>query len=415
MIDKLNVTLWGKHVGVLTNYNRALTCFYFDEDFIRNGWDLSPLRFALNSPRAQRGLPFIGEEGKIFSGLPSFIADSLPDHWGQKVFREWACRHSIRMKDVSALDFLAYIGRRSMGALEFEPCSSEDMSQPFKVEIEELSRFAHWAMSQAEALSTSLDLVTESLFRVGTSAGGKRPKAVINVNLETEECYSGQVPTPFEGYTPMIIKFDEHSDVPTTRIEYSYYLMAKAAGMNMMRSLLLTKGGSSHFLTERFDRTGDEKIHVQTLAALNPLAECYEDLFLTANSLAVPIKEKQELYRQMCMNIICGNVDDHTKNFSFTMNKEGQWHAAPAYDFTFCIDPDALPVMNRHSISLNGKTEDIKREDLLSVAKKFDIKSAGTIIEQCLSTALDYERYGEEAQVSTKWIATILAEIRRFE
>lgn len=128
-----------------------------------------------------------------------------------------------------------------MGALEFLPPAAEEMEQPFKVEIADLYKLAQSALNEAKDFKVEIqpDFMIESLFKVGTSAGGRRPKAIINLNPETHECYSGQVAPPQPGYIPMIIKFDEHSDIPTTRIEYSYYLMAKDAGLNMMPSYLV--------------------------------------------------------------------------------------------------------------------------------------------------------------------------------
>ena len=153
-------------------------------------------------------------------------------------------------------------------------------------------------------------MAIESLFKVGTSAGGRRPKAVININPVNGECYSGQVPTPLAGFVPMIIKFDEHGDAPTTRIEYSYYLMALDAGMKMMPSSLMISNNEVHFLTERFDRKGHEKIHIQTLAAMNPVSSSYEDLFDTAHRLSIRPDETRLLFLQMVMNVLGGNVDE---------------------------------------------------------------------------------------------------------
>lgn len=163
----------------------------------------------------------------------------------------------------------------------------------------------------------------ESLFKVGTSAGGRRAKAIIHVNTETNECYLGQVSAPAPSFTPMIIKFDEHLDMPTTRIEYSYYLMVKDAGMEMMPSMLIEGEKEAHFLTERFDRKENENIHIQTLAAMNPAAGSYESLFDTACRIGIIPMEMQWLFLSMTMNVLGGNVDDHNKNFSFMMRQDG--------------------------------------------------------------------------------------------
>ncbi|MGM9833724.1 MAG: HipA N-terminal domain-containing protein [Candidatus Limisoma sp.] len=209
MIDSLDVMLWGKKVGTLVSTKKGYKnqiCFYFDRDFVTLGLDIAPLRASIKSLPAQNGMPIYPDEDKMFGGLPSFIADSMPDRWGNTVFNEWSKAHNIRRKDLTALDRLAYIGRRGMGALEFVPPTNVDMEKPFKVEIMQLSTLARKALSEAKNFHAviSPNFAIESLFKVGTSAGGRRPKAVINVNRETGECYSGQVPTPIEGFTPMI-------------------------------------------------------------------------------------------------------------------------------------------------------------------------------------------------------------------
>lgn len=402
MIPSINVILWGKTVGTLietgTGRNRQI-CFYFDPDFVRSRLDIAPLRASIKGVVAQKGMPVYPEKNRLFGGLPSFIADSMPDNWGHLVFSQWAKAHNISMKNLTALDRLAYIGRRGMGALEFVPPTSAEMETSFKVEIDKLSDLAQSVLKQAKSFKAQLspDLIVESLFKVGTSAGGRRPKALINVNLESGECYSGQVATELPGFTPMIIKFDEHIDLPTTRIEYAYYLMAQEAGLRMMPSRLLEGKDSVHFITERFDRYGTEKLHVQTLAAMNPDSTSYEDLFTVARMLGLPQNDLKQLFLQTAMNFMAGNVDDHNKNFSFIMNHDGQWRVAPAYDFTFTIDPSAPSYVNRHCLTLNGKDHDITTDDLLELSTAFDIKGGSKLVETAHAAV---ENFAEHATIA---------------
>lgn len=418
MITLLDVILWDRKVGSLVASKKGYQnqiCFYFDPEFVKGGYDIAPLRASIKGKSAQNGFPVYPESDKLFAGLPSFIADSMPDHWGNLVFKEWAKQKGIPSKDINVLDRLAYIGRRGMGALEFAPPSSEKLETPFKVEIAELASLANKAIEEAKQFNASIksDFMVENLFKVGTSAGGRRPKAVINVNLESGECYSGQVPTRLPGFTPMIIKFDEKGTVPTTRIEYSYYLMAQACGLRMMPCKLVEIDNSCHFLTERFDRKGNEKIHIQTLAAMNTLSDSYEDLFNVALRLDLLPDELSQLFLQMVMNVVCGNVDDHNKNFSFMMDKDGVWHTSPAYDFTFAIDIEAPDYVNVHSMTINGKNDEIDRDDLLEIARRFNIKNAGALIDQVVNVASDYSKFGKLAGVPQEWVSRIEAKIRQ--
>lgn len=417
MIQSLDVFLWDRKVGTLISSKKGYKhqiCFYFDAEYAHKGLDLAPLRAPLAGVPARNGLPIYPESNKLFAGLPSFIADSMPDHWGNILFNEWAKAKHISSKDLTALDRLAYIGRRGMGALEFAPPTDVELEKPFPVEIAQLSELAQSALKEANGFHAYLspDLAIESLFKVGTSAGGRRPKAVINLNLETRECYSGQSTMTLPGFTPMIIKFDEHTDIPTTRIEYSYYLMALTVGLNMMPSNLIASKDETHFLTNRFDRTASgEKIHVQTLAAMYPNASSYEDLFEVAQQLNIPPRQIKMLYLQMVMNVLTANIDDHNKNFSFIMNRDGTWSISPAYDFTFTVDPSAPFYVNCHSMTINGKDRDITKDDLTAVADRFNIKGASGTIEDAIATVRDYRKFATEAKVNDIWIQKIESEI----
>lgn len=416
MIQNLDVYLWGRKAGSLVTYKERYAekiYFYFDPAFLSTGYDIAPLRASVNSTSVKNGLPVYADSEKLFGGLPSFIADSLPDHWGNKVFNEWAKAHNISTRNLSALDRLAYIGRRGMGALEFLPPAAVDLEEPFKVEIAELYKLAQLALSEAKSFKSAIhpDLMIESLFKVGTSAGGRRPKAIINLNQETGECYSGQVASQTPGFVPMLIKFDEHSDIPTTRIEYSYYLMAKDVGLNMMPSYLMEGDDTAHFLTQRFDRQDGKKIHTQTLAAMKPTASSYEDLFEVAYRISILPAEIKQLFLLTTMNVLGGNVDDHTKNFSFMMSDDGVWHIAPAYDYTFSVDLSAPGYMNRHSMTINNKNADIQRTDLLELAKSYNVKGADSIIGKAIAVVSNYEHYAAQAGVSPHWTQTIKEEI----
>lgn len=121
--------------------------------------------------------------------------------------------------------------------------------------------------------------------------------------------------------------------------------------------------------------------------------------------------ELQSLFHSMVMNVLGGNVDDHNKNFSFLMGRDGKWHFAPVYDYTFTVDPNAPYYINRHSMMINGKTQDITREDLLEQAKRYSIKSAESFISKAVNIVGNYQTYGEKAGVSGDWIQIIKEEI----
>ena len=160
-------------------------------------------------------------------------------------------------------------------------------------------------------------------------------------------------------------------------------------------------------LTERFDRRKGDKQHVLTLAAMEPDANSYDDLFAVCRRLRLPQKQQSELFRRMVFNVLGCNVDDHSKNFAFLMDKEGVWRLAPAYDLLFTVDLDGPKYMNRHSMPIGIKTDDVTKEDLLLFAKENDIVSANQIIEEVKWVFSQWERFALEAEVPKKWIQRI--------
>ena len=399
----VSVMLWGEEVGRIywdTRSKRAV--FSYNPDFIRKGIDVAPLTAPINGAAA-KGFPVVGSREKLYQGLPPFLADSLPDRWGNKVFENWAVKNHIPKHRLTPVDKLAFIGRRGMGALEFIP-AVDGLESPNTVQIDSLYRLAQRIFEEREAISVQDDegLDLQSLYEVGTSAGGQHPKAIIAINETTHEIRSGQVLLP-EGYTYYILKFAEGDDFPFTQLEMAYYGMAKEAGITMMPSRLLRIDGRSHFLTARYDRAGGRKIHIQTLAAMNPDADTYEDMFEVCRKLGIPANEQSELFRRMVFNVMGGNVDDHVKNFSFMMEPDGVWHITPAYDVTFTTNLDGTVLENAHSMSIQGKFEDITEEDLKLFARQNGIKNAGRIIDEVCAAVSHFYTYASECQIDDYW------------
>jgi len=404
----LSVRMWDMEVGLLYwNTDKRVAMFTYNADFLKRQIDIAPIAASVFGPAAQRGLPFEGNREKIYAGLPSFIADSLPDDWGNQLFARWAIEQHIPQRKLTSVDRLAFIGKRGMGALEFHPAYTE-ADAPFAVQIDSLYRLAEQIFSERKQVHFSSDeaLQLQNLYRIGTSAGGRRPKAVIAIDQESGDVRSGQVLLP-PSYVHYIVKFDQKTDFPFTSVEYAYYLMARDAGIDMMPSRLIEADGCRHFLTQRFDRKDGRKIHTQTLAAMDPLADTYEDLFAVCRRLRIPTAEIAEQYRRMVFNVLAGNVDDHNKNFSFMMDTDGVWHITPAYDMIFAISYKAPAYVNRHEMTIGGKDRDISITDLVQFAKQNGIKGAAEIISQVQEAVAHFPRHAEDACVPHAWAERI--------
>ena len=399
----VSVMLWGDEVGKLYWDVRAKRAvFNYNPDFVKKGTDIAPLTASIKGS-AGKGFPVVGNREKLYQGLPPFIADSLPDHWGNKVFEYWTAQNHIPKQRLTPVDKLAFIGRRGMGALEFVPAVS-GLESSKSVQIDSLYRLAQKIFDERQEVSVRDDenLDLQSLYEVGTSAGGQHPKAIIAINDETHDIRSGQVSLP-ERYKYYILKFAEGDDFPFTRMEMVYYDMAKEAGIRMMPSRLVHIEGGYHFLTQRYDRSGGRKIHAQTLAAMNPDADSYDDMFEICRTLNLPVNEQSELYRRMVFNVLGGNVDDHIKNFSFLMDKDGEWHVSPAYDVTFTTNLDGTAFENAHSMGVMGKFEGITDEDMRLFARQNGIKNADRIIGEVCTAISHFYTYASECQVDDYW------------
>ncbi|MDY5090201.1 MAG: type II toxin-antitoxin system HipA family toxin [Prevotella sp.] len=405
----VQVSIWGKNVGLLSwDDKRGCSSFQFDRDFINNGLDIAPLVAPLSSAIVQRGFPFSGNKEKPYYGLPEFIADSLPDHWGNVVFQKWLEANNLHTRQINIVDRLSFIGKRAMGAFEFQPAHiKEDAS--IDIELSSLYELANRIFNDRQNVSIDINngLIIEDLYKVGTSAGGQRPKAIIAIDETTGIIRSGQADLP-QNFKHYILKFDtsKPDDFPFTKIEMAYYLMARDCGIDMMPSKLVEIEGTQNFLTQRFDRVDGIRIHTQTMAAMSSFADTYEDLFVIGRKINLTAEEQTQQYRRMVFNILAGNVDDHTKNFSFLMYPNGEWHISPAYDLIFSIDPDSRLFRN-HELSVRGKRNNITRKDLIDFAKAQDIKNPANIIEQTIEVVKKFNDYAEQVGISEYWISRI--------
>lgn len=407
--NAVRVILWGETVGYLTwdasDWRTATAVFRFAKDFLAKGLDISPLGMSIASDAAQACLSIRGGSSKDrFRGLHPVFADSLPDHWGNSIFRKWAEEHKISMKNVTGVDLLSFIGKRSMGALEYEPAYIGDEEDVFDVNVNELYAFARSVLSERADLTFDADheLLWADLVKLGTSPGGKRPKALIAISDTDGSVKSGQAALP-AGYTYYILKYDNESDMfPYARLEYAYYQMCCDAGIRMKHSELRKFGKSSHFITERFDRTAEGKLHMQSLAALTGGVSSYEEAFHVVRRLKLDYDDKEQLFRVMVFNVLGGNIDDHDKNFSFLMDKQGRWSLAPAYDMVYSIDPDTLGVQKGQSMSIKGKVLDITEKDILGIAKENDIHNPSGIIAQVLDVVSKFRTYCEAVDINNR-------------
>jgi serine/threonine-protein kinase HipA len=316
---------------------------------------------------------------------------------------------------MNPVEMLCFIGTRGIGALEFEPAVLKESKRTFSVEIDSLVATAQKMLDQRETFTTNLNKDEEQavleILKIGTSAGGARPKALIAWNEKTGEVKSGQTKAP-KGFEHWLIKLDGVSDVQLGsshgygRVEMAYYNMAKACGIDMMPSRLLEENGRAHFMTKRFDREGGEvKHHVQTFCAMKHFdynlvnSFSYEQLFQCMRELKLTYADAEQMFRRMVFNVIARNCDDHTKNFSFILRQGGKWELSPAYDLCHAYRPKSEWV-SQHALSINGKRKDITKADLLVIGESIRCKKASEIVDEINDTVNQWKRFADEEKVN---------------
>ena len=423
------VWLWGHRVGAVA-LEGNVGVFEYDAHFLKLGLDIAPITMPLEEARNGHTLhsfPALNQE--TFKRLPGLLADSLPDKFGEAIVNTWLAQQGRSPNDFSIIERLCYTGSRAMGALEFKPAEIQHLDHAVDVDIDKILNLVREVINHRNQIDVRLtgdelenkDALLDIL-RIGTSAGGARAKAVIAYNEDTGKIKSGQAEAP-AGFSHWLLKFDGASDIELGktsgfgRIEYAYYQMAKAAGINMMKSHLLEENGRAHFMTQRFDRVDDNKIHLQSLCAISHYdfnmagAYGYEQALMVMRKIKLSKKEQLQLYRRMVFNVIARNHDDHTKNIAFLMNQDGKWALSPAFDMMYSYNPTGKWT-NLHQMTINGKRDQFTKKDLLKVATSNDLKGAEKVIQEVLDAVKRWPDFAKNAGLDSSRVKHIAKQHR---
>lgn len=411
------VRLWGRRVGAIAEEGDGTVTFEYEPGFAGTGFEISPftLPLSLKGPVSFPELTQI----EAFEGSPGVLADALPDRFGSAVIARYFADRGTPEAARSPVQRLLFMGTRSLGALEFHPAlrfpSLKAEQEPFEIQA---------LVEQARTLVQGKgEVAIPEIMRIGASAGGARPKAVVLWNRERNEVRSDfAVPDP--GDEHWIIKFDgvgelgapDETPKPYNRIEYAYSLMARSAGLDVPESQLFEERGFTHFLSKRFDREGGRRLHLHSLGGMqhvdynSPGQFSYERYLRTVLALGLGYPALEEAFRRTVFNIAAVNQDDHVKNFAFLMDESGAWRLAPAYDLTYAR---GLGATRAHQMSLGGKTGRFVREDLLALGKTMGLRKSGAAILAGVTAALrEWERFAEEAGVHANRVRFIASEFR---
>ena len=414
MITTAYINLWEKRVGAVAWDSTTQTAsFEYDPKFIATNWEVAPLKMPLSQSTQIFSFPDL-VRNITFKGLPGLLADVLPDKYGSQLINAWLAQNGRPENSLNPVELVCFIGNRGMGALEFEPIQFKSNKTAFTIEMDNLVHITQEVLNNRQEFETNLNEDEQKalldILKIGTSAGGARPKAIIAYNEKTGVIKSGQSKAP-KGFNHWLIKLDGVSDsqfgasTGYGRVEMAYYLMAKACGIEMKECRLLEENGRAHFMTQRFDREdGDIKHHIQTFCAIqhfdfnNVTSFSYEQLFQTMRLLRLPYPQAEQLFRRMVFNVMARNCDDHTKNFAFRLRRTSEWELAPAYDICHAYRPGSEWV-SQHALSINGKRNNITKDDLLTIASSMNIKKASAIIQQISAVIKNWSDFAAQTDV----------------
>ena len=420
----VEVKLYNKTIGsVEWNNSKGCSTFQYSNEARNRKIEPSPIIMPTQEEIFETNRDHIN-----FHNLPYLLSDSMPDDFGNMMMKEWLRQKNLSINDINPVERLTYVGKRGMGALEYEPINHKENNK-YNINVTELLEVTKKVLEGKEDNSYN-DLDKDSLsdiLRIGTSAGGARAKALIAIKTDSNnkiiEIRPGDIIQP-EGYSYWLLKIDGANNktlgegAGLGKIEYAYYKLARDAGIDMSESNLHEENGRFHFMTKRFDRTNNgEKIHMQTLGALAGIdyrvqkASSYEALFRVMKMLKLPYYQFEQQYRRALFNIIARNHDDHVKNFSFLMNEDGKWKISPAYDITYQYK-DGGAWTNVHQSSISGKFDNFTRNDLLSFGKLFGIKKANHILEEIITAVSQWPKIAKEMDIPKKEIESISSNLR---
>ena len=400
------VRLWGRTVGGVAELEDGQIVFEYDSGFRGSGLEISPVHLPLSIRGPVRFDELLRKDA--FRGLPGVLADALPDAFGKTVIRAYYTSRGEVARAFSPVQHLLYVGHRGMGALEFHP--AEEL--PIRRAEAEALEIAELVADARRILSGDPAVTIPEIYRIGSSAGGMRPKAVVLYNPERGEIRSAFA-EPGPGDVPSILKFDGVGDgagtgslgdpQPYNRVEAAYARMARAAGLDVVDVTVLEgSAGQAHLLIPRFDRTAIGPLHQHTLGGLlhldynEPGASSYEEYLRTTLRLGLPPAALIEGFRRMVFNVLSINQDDHVKNLSFHMDRDGDWSLTPAYDLTFAKGSGFTAT---HQMRVADKRQGISRGDLVGVARSFGVRAPARIIEEVGDAVARWPDFAREQDV----------------
>lgn len=342
------------------------------------------------------------------NGLPGFLADSLPDHWGRLLLDRQLRARGVLSASLSGFDRLALVGVRGPGALVYEPEVSLADAPEMEIDLDGMAESAEVLLAGRDP-----DLL-DRLAEAGGSAGGTRPKAWL-AEAADGTLRSGSRPLLAEE-SGWLVKFraPAHDPPDVGTMELAYSRMAAAAGLAVPEPRLFETRRGRYFASRRFDRIGHRRVHVLTAAGLldvsheQAMAADYVDLLKLTRHVTRSDAEVVEAFRHAAFNVLAHNRDDHLKQFAF-LRRGGAWQRAPAYDLTFSHGP-----RGEHTLLVAGAGKRPDAGDLQRVGERVGVRkrTVARVLEQTRQAVAGWKSFARDAGVSAATTTSVWERIR---
>ena len=376
-------------VGTLIE-NQNKVFFKYEDSFLNLQLDLSPFKLKKTSE-------IVECPAEPFDGISGLFNDSLPDGWGRLLLDRKLIESGKNPKEQSVLERLSFVGKNAPGALIYFPEQRFNSPKQIQIDLDEISLQSSELLKNGE----NPDILDE-LYALGGNSVGARPKVALNYNEQINQLQQDATISK-NGFRPWIIKFSALNDFQDmAKIEYAYYKMAIQCGITMSPSKLFKgKKENYYFGTQRFDRTGTDRLHFHTASGLlhdnfRLSTIDYGHVMDAANRLENNLDACINVFRLAVFNVYANNMDDHSKNCAFLMNKEGVWKFAPAFDLTFAPKPGGY-----QSISVAGVYQSIQEADFIKLAEHFQIENPKQLILEVKEVLSTWNKIAAELDIIT--------------